>query len=208
MVTHPNLDHLVLAGDLNSRLATDVDEDETHIGPAVIGQRQSIQDETRDNAIYLYDTLQAHSLRLPQTFAQLPFSKRCTYKEMSCEDHLLRGTSVSDWTALDYAAAPQLREVLTIYGTFQQLINTRHLPLSCGIKTQFYPSVTSSTPPKKDYSDLAQFSDAVETALLKETNSFYSLLFDNPAGWGFAVTLVNVDQHPPPSSSWAWPCCI
>ena len=228
IVAHDNLDHLVLAGDLNSRLDAGIDDEEAHIGSAVVGQRQSIQDDSRDNAIYLYDTLQAHSLILPQTFTKLSFSKRCTYKEMGCEDHLLKGTSVKDWTALDYVAVPpRLRDVLTIYGsTFQQLINTRHLPLSFGIKTHFLPSVASTAPPKKDFTDLTLFSEKVETTLLKETNNSYNLppkcpnhyvaytdgscpnnkvvSFNNPAGWGFAVTLVDTDptKHPPPSSTW------
>ena len=50
---------------------------------------------------------------------------------MTCQDPLLTGSEISDWTTLDYALSPpHLREVFRFEGAqFQQLINSRHLPL-------------------------------------------------------------------------------
>ena len=81
-----NLDHLVVLGDLNARLDSALDKERLHIGPAVVGQRISVSDADRDNAIFLLDFLQANNFTLPQTFADLPFKKKLTYKEMHCSE--------------------------------------------------------------------------------------------------------------------------
>ena len=227
LVDHPNLDFTIIAGDCNARLGSDLDPESDYIGPHVVGERQSIQDEDRDNAIFLYDTLQAHNLTLPQTFSTLPFAKLCTYKELTCDDHLLQGTDVRNWTTLDYVAVPiGLRKAVRFEGSiFQQLINSRHLPVTFSIQTQFDPVAKPPSVPKKDYSNLEHFSAAVESKLLDETSNTVILphkteqLYiaytdgscpnnrvvsaDNPAGWGFAITsAAGTTLHPPPDSTW------
>ena len=49
---------------------------------------------------------------------------------MTCQDPLLTGSDVADWTTLDYALSPShLRDVIHVEGAkFQQLINSRHIP--------------------------------------------------------------------------------
>ena len=55
----------------------------------MVGQRISIPDADRDNAVYLLAFLQATNFVLPQTFVDLPFKKKVTYKEMQCSDPLI-----------------------------------------------------------------------------------------------------------------------
>ena len=76
MLSHNNSSHLCLVGDLNARLDSQLDPTSDYIGPAVIGRRSSLQDDDRDNAVYLLDFLSANNLSLPQTFSDLPFRKK------------------------------------------------------------------------------------------------------------------------------------
>ena len=103
----------------------------TQVGPHVIGRRQTIPEPARDNAIHLMDFLEAHGCYLPQTFADIPFRRRVTYKEMTCTDHALVAEDVLHWPTLDCFVIPQiLRQTVTFSGSiFQQFINSRHLPL-------------------------------------------------------------------------------
>ena len=226
VASHSNMDHLIVVGDLNARLDSALDKDHDHIGPTVVGQRISVPDLDRDNAVFLLDFLQANHFILPQTFVDLPFKKRVTYKEMQCSDPMISVENVQDWTTLDYVAVPpKIKEVLTISGPiFQQLINSRHLPLSMHLRTKFLPISSEKTPPKRDFRSLSSFYDQIQTALLSKTaNSLdfsspptktliaytdgscpnnRAVSFDNPAGWGFAVTLGHLsDQHPPASAN-------
>ena len=125
----------------------------------MVGQRISVPDLDTDNAVYLLDCLQANHFILPQTFADLPCKKRVTYKEMQCSDPMLARENVQDWTTLDYVAVPpKINDVLTISGSiFQQLINSRHLPLSMHLRTKFLPISSEKTPPKRDFRSLASF---------------------------------------------------
>ena len=96
-----DLSHVLLVGDFNSRLDTVLDTSQTRIGPAVIGKRQALEDDDRDNAVSLLNLLDSLDLSLLQTFSKLPFRRRVTYKEMSCTDHLLHSEDVNQWTCLD-----------------------------------------------------------------------------------------------------------
>ena len=162
--SHSNLDHLIVLGDLNARLDTALDKERIHIGPTVVGQRISVPDADRENAVYLLDFLQANNFILPETFADLPFKKKVTYKEVQCSDPLISQESVQDWTALDHVAVPpKIQEVLTVSGSiFQQLVNSRHLPLSIHLRTKFLPIRQDQAPPKRDFRLLASFYDKVE----------------------------------------------
>ena len=227
VASHSNIDHLMLVGDFNARLDSALDRDQLNIGPAVIGQRISVPDIERDNAVYFLDFLQANNFSLPQTYSDLAFKKKVSYKEMSCTDPLISGQNIQDWTVLDYAAVPpKIKAVLTFSGNlFQQLINSRHLPLSFHIRTKFLPIAHAKLPPKKDFRSLASYYDRIESALLdKADNSFaftsppantlvaYTdgscpnnrvVSFDNPAGWGFVYTLGHTGaNHPPAAADW------
>ena len=124
------------------------------------------------------------------------------------------------------AVPPKISEVLTISGSiFQQLINSRHLPLSMHLRTKFLPISSDKTPPKRDFRSLSSFYDKIQTALLSKTANALdfsspptktliaytdgscpnnrAVSFDNPAGRGFAVTLGHPsDHHPPASAEW------
>ena len=227
VASHANMDHLSIVGDLNARLDSALDKDKAHIGPTVVGQHISVPDLDRDNAVYLLDFLQANHFTLPQTFIDLPFKKRVTYKEMQCSDPMITHENVQDWTTLDYVAIPpKINDVLTISGSiFQQLINSRHLPLSMHLRTKFLSISSDKTPPKRDFRSLASFYDQIQSALLSKTDNSLdfsspssktliaytdgscpnnrAVSFDNPAGWGFAVTLgYPLDEHPPASAEW------
>ena len=125
-----------------------MDPEQDFIGPNVRGKRQSRDDPLRDNAVYLLDFLQSHILSLPQTFSTLPSDKLVTYKEMTTTTHLLDDFAVTDWTALDYAVSTHPVYDLTFKGSiFQQVINTRHLPLLFTYRTSFtLPTKTLSVP--------------------------------------------------------------
>ena len=135
MLNHSNSSHMILVGDCNSRLDANIDPTNTQVGPHVIGRRQTIPEPERDNAIYLMDFLDY----LPQTFADIPFRRRVTYKEMTCTDPALVAEDVLHWTTLDYLVIPQtLRQTVTFSGSiFQQFINSRHLPLVFTAQTQY-----------------------------------------------------------------------
>ena len=96
--------HLLILGDYNSRLDEFLDPDMDHIGPHVWGKRQSIEDSDRDNALYLLELMQSQLLVLPQTFTDLPDSRKVTYKEMTSTTDGLDDLEVTNWTILDYCA--------------------------------------------------------------------------------------------------------
>ena len=66
----------ILLGDLNSRLSTSLDSDQSHIGPHVRGKRQPIPDPDRGDAEYLLSFLQSRDLFLRQTYIDLPIAQR------------------------------------------------------------------------------------------------------------------------------------
>ena len=116
MIHHPNASNIVLVGACNSRLDANIDTTYTQVGPHVVGRRQTIPEPERDNAIHLMDFLEAHGCYLPQTFSDLPFRKKVTYKEMTCADHTLLTEDVQQWTTLDYLIVPQsLRQVVSFF---------------------------------------------------------------------------------------------
>ena len=184
-----------------------------HIGPQVWGKRQSTDDSDRDrdNALYLLDFTQSHLLLLPQTYTDLPDARKVSYKEMTSSTDCLDDFDVSDWTTLDYNAVshPIFPDITFKGSLFQQLINSRHLPLLFTYRSSFAPKLPLRMEPKLDYSRTAQFYDAVEHDLLQSTgNSVCSTATtsqvlvaytdgscpnnrtvgpDNPAGWGFAL---------------------
>ena len=228
LLEKPDLSHTFLVGDFNSRLDVHLDPDSNRIGPFVVGQRQSLQEDDRDNALFLFQFLEMFDLYLPQTFSPLPFSRRATYKEMTCEDHLLHTEDVKQWTALDFLVLPSaLSSSVTFTGShFQQAVNTRHLPLTFTVRTHRLPPPVPAEAPKRDFTQLGAFYDAVETQVLSLTGnhmtppinsdpSFFVVAYtdgscpnnrcvsyDNPAGWGFAITVHSADVHPPLASTW------
>ena len=123
------------------------------IGPNVRGKRHSIEDPQRDNAVYMLDFLQSHILLLPQTCSRFPPSKQVTYKEMTTTTHFLDDFTVTDWTTLDYAASShQVYADLSFKGSFfQQIINTRHLPLLFTYRSSFNSAPKTPFTPKLDY---------------------------------------------------------
>ena len=143
LINHPNSSHILLMGDCNARLDPNIDPTQQHVGPHVVGKRQTILDIERDNALHLIDLLEGHGLELPQAFQDLPLKRRVSYKEMNCQDHLLETANITDWTTLDYAILPpSLRQSITFRGNiFQQLVNSRHLPLLFSLQTRFQPAL-------------------------------------------------------------------
>ena len=157
LLNHPNSSHTLILGDCNARLDPNIDPTQTHVGPHVVGRRQTIPDTERDNALLFIDLLESHGLEAPQTFCSLPFKQRVSYKEMTCQDPLIEHTDVADWTTLDYALAPpNFRDAFTFEGSkFQQLVNSRHLPLIFSLKTRFIPSPPNADISKRDYTQLS-----------------------------------------------------
>ena len=210
---HSNSSHLIILGDFNARLDSSLGHDHDHIGPQVWGKRQSISDPDRDNAVYLMEFMQSHLLLLPQTYSDLPSSKLVSYKEMTSTTDFLDDLSVSDWTTLDFASVthPVLCDFQFKGSHFQQLINTRHLPLIFSHASSFVPQAPTRSDPKFDFSRSADFYEAVESSLLASANNSTCSLArttthliaytdgscpnnrtvgpDNPAGWGFALHL-------------------
>ena len=146
---------------------------------------------------------------------------------MQCSDPLISQESVQDWTALDYVAVPpKIQEVLTVSGSiFQELVNSRHLPLSIHLRTKFLAIRQDQAPPKRDFRLLASFYDKVESTLLAKTDNTFdfpspstrtliaytdgscpnnrAVSYHNPAGWGFAVTFgYSEDERPPVPAEW------
>ena len=101
ILDHKNSSHLLILGNYNSRLDEFLDPDMDHIGPHVWGKRQSIEDPDRYSALYLFDLLQSQLLVLPQTFTDLPDSRKVTYKEMTSATDGLDDLVVTNWTTLD-----------------------------------------------------------------------------------------------------------
>ena len=136
---HCNSSHLIILGDYNARLDSSLDHDHDHIGPHVWGKRQSIPDPDRDNAVYLMEFMQSHLLLLPQIFTDLHPSNLVSYKEMTSTTDFLDDFSVSDWTTLDFASIthPIYCDLQFKGSHFQQLINTRHLPLLFSYSSSF-----------------------------------------------------------------------
>ena len=148
---HKNSSHLLIFGDYNSRLGGFLDPD----------------------LLYLLDFLQSHLLLLPQTFTDLPDSGKVSYKEMTCSTDCLDDVDVSDWTTLDYCSVshPIFPDISFKGSFFQQLVNSRHLPLLFRYRSSFAPRLPLKTEPKLDYSHTSQFYEAVETDLLKSTGN-------------------------------------
>ena len=213
--SHSNADHLILMGDFNARLAQEMDRDVPGLGPNVWGKRQALQDEDRDNAVYLQGFLNAHSLIHAPSQTQLPPRQLVTYKEMTCTDHLSTDPHTDNWAALDHILiTTALSEAFKFSGSiFQQMINTRHLPSHGTLSCQYPERSPPVTAPKLDYSNTKSFYSALEADLLALTDnnmpdppspenppSFFVVAYtdgscpnnrivssDNPAGWGFAA---------------------
>ena len=163
-----NSSQLLIFGDYNPRLGGFLDPDLDHIGPHAWGKTQSIEDSDRDNALYLFDFMQSHLLLLPQTFTDLPDSCKVT-----CSADCLDDVDVSDWTTLDYCSVsrPIFPDISFKGSFFQQLVNSRHLPLLFTYRSSFALRLPLKTEPKLDYSHTSQFYEAVETDLLKSTGN-------------------------------------
>ena len=80
LLNHPNSSHIVVMGDCNALLDPYIDPTQIHVGPHVVGRRQTIPEVERDNALYLIDLLESHGLELAQTFVSLPFHRKVCYK--------------------------------------------------------------------------------------------------------------------------------
>ena len=78
---------------------------------------------------------------------------------MTCADHSLLTEDVHQWTTLDYLIVPQaLRQTITFTGSiFQQLINTRHLPLVFTSQTQHLQKPPAARWNRYDYTQLSTF---------------------------------------------------
>ena len=83
LASHPHHKKILLAGDLSSRLHTNLDPSHYHIGPHFWGKPQHIADHRRDSAEYLHAFLMSHSFILPYTFIPSPARKKITYKELT-----------------------------------------------------------------------------------------------------------------------------
>ena len=138
-----------------------------------MGGSQSIDDSERDNALYLLDFLQSHLLILPHTFVDLPSSRKVSYKEMTSSTDSPDDFDVTDWTTVDDAAVSHpIFPYITFEGSiFQQLIDSRHLPLFFVYRSSFLPKTPVTHVPKLDYSLTSDFYAAVETSLLSSTGN-------------------------------------
>ena len=147
---HHNSSHVLILGDFNSRRDKKLDPENDHIGPHVPGKRQSIDDPLRDNAICMLDFPQSHILLLPQTYSDLPPQQQVTYNEMTTTTHFLEDFEVTDWTTLDYAASfhPVFADLTFKGSLFQQIVNTRHLPLLFSYRSSFQTIPKAPVVPK------------------------------------------------------------
>ena len=229
MLSHTNFSHICLVGDLNARLDFHLDPSQEYVGPAVVGRRSSLQDDDRDNAVFLIDFLTPNNLILPQTFADLPFRKRVTYKEMTCSDHLCLTDDVREWTTLDsILLPPPLKDSFSFTGSiFQQLVvvNSRHLPLSCHFRANYLPIKPPSSVPEKNFKEMSRFFESIKNDLLAKSGNSATfdapprrsviaytdgscpnnrvVSYDNPAGWSFALVYdLDTTLHPPPKAAW------
>ena len=177
------------------------------------------------------DFLEAHGCYLPQTFSELPFKRLVTYKEMTCTDHTLHTEDVLQWTTLDYLIIPQVfRSTVQFLGnTFQQLVNSRHLPITFSIQTQHLQQPPLSRRARHDFTQLSSYYSEIEKSLLSLSNNEFPpsnpalpciiaytdgscpnnrvVSYDNPAGWGYTLTLPkDAIGHPIPDDTWlqAW----
>ena len=153
--SHSNADHLIIIGDFNARLAQEMDRDAPGLGPNVWGKRQALQDADRDNAVYLQEFLNTYSLIHAPSQTQLPPRQLVTYKEMTCTDHSLENPSTDNWAALDHVLiTTALSAAFKFSGSlFQQMINTRHLPVHGVLSCQYPERSPPVTAPKLDYSN-------------------------------------------------------
>ena len=72
---------------------------------------------------------------------------------MTCQDPLLSSASVEGWAALDHIfITSTLVDSFTHHGIFQQMINTRHLPIVGVISCQYSEHLSPSKEDKLDYS--------------------------------------------------------
>ena len=78
---------------------------------------------------------------------------------MTCQNPLIEHTDVADWTTLDYALAPpHFRDAFTFEGSkFQQLVNSRRLPLIFSLKTRVIPFPPKADISKRDYHNFPPF---------------------------------------------------
>ena len=159
----------------------------------------------------MLDFLQSHILLLPQTYSDLLPKQQVTYKEMTTTTHFLEDLEVTDWTTLDYAASshPAFADLTFKGSLFQQIVNTRHLPLLFSYRSSFHTVPKAPLVPKLDYSCSSTFYEQVESELLALTDNQLirspnngsclvaytdgscpnnrTLGPDNPAGWGFTT---------------------
>ena len=134
---------------------------------------------------------------------------------MTTSADLLDDFEVTDWTTLDYASVSHpIFPDFTFKGSiFQQIVNSRHLPLLFTYRSFFTPKTRYTPEPKLDYSQTSEFYSAIETRLLSSTGnvtcsssttgqflvayadgscpSTRTVGPDNPAGWGFTTYTSN-----------------
>ena len=147
---------------------------------------------------------------------------------MTSSTDFLEDFSVSDWTTLDFASVsnPVFCDLQFTGSHFQQLINTRHLPLIFSYSSSFVSQPPARSEPKLDFSQSSAFYESVETSLLTCTNNSVCSLPhtssflvsytdgscpnnrtvgpDNPAGWGFALYVTDSypNSHSALNDSW------
>ena len=173
--------------------------------------------------------MQSYLLLLPQLFVDVPNARKVSYKEMTATTDMFEDFEITDWTILDYCATsyPIFPDIIFKGSIFQQLINSRHLPLLFTYRSIFSARLPFQTEPKLDYSQTSQFYEALEADLLASTgNNIYSsptttdvlVIYrddscpnnrtigpDNPAGWGFALYISHIPfiSHIPVDEHWS-----
>ena len=118
-----------------------------------------------------------------------------------------------------------MKTEISIKGSiFQQTVNTRHLPLVIQVYTRIPSKTSLKTEPKLDFSHTKDFYAQVEAELLHSVGNSFELPFsnhyceaftdgscpnnrivgpDNPAGWGFALTMdTSSIVNPGPARQW------
>ena len=134
-------------------------------------------DPDRGNAEHLFSCLQGRDLFLPQTYVDLPEAKRVTHKEMTCRDLLLQQPRNEDWTTLDFLVAPigMKQEICVKGSSFQQAVNTRHLPLIAQVCTRIPNKSSSPQEAKLHFSNTKEYYAKVESEFLQSVGNLFDL---------------------------------
>ena len=92
---------------------------------------------------------------------------------MTCSDHLCHTEDVHEWTTFDYILLPpSLIDSFSFTGSiFQQLINSRHLPLSFHLRANYLSPQSSVAVPKKKNGEMSQFFESIEHDFLAKSGN-------------------------------------